>query len=78
MVYYYLIAEFEKDAVSGQYSFDYDFSEPKPFEKSMPSLSQVEEMTVIYPSLRIAYEKFKNIYRIVYDDWTARQKQDDV
>ena len=70
--------EFEKDAVSGQYSFDYDFSEPKPFEKPMPSLSQVEEMTVIYPSLKIAYEKFKNVYRIVYDDWAARQKEDDV
>jgi hypothetical protein len=73
-----LQGQFEKDAMSGQYTFDYDFAEPKPFEKSMPSLSQVEEMTVIYPSLRIAYEKFKNIYRIVYDDWTARKEKDDV
>ena len=73
-----LQAQFEADAVSGQYAFDYDFAEPKPFQKSMPSLSQVEEMAVIYPSLKIAYEKFKNVYRIVYDDWAARQNKDDV
>ena len=71
-----LQSQFETDAISGQYTFDYDLSEPRPFQRAMPSLSQVEEMCKIYPSLKIAYEKFKNIYRIVYDDYATRD--DDV
>jgi hypothetical protein len=52
-------------------SFD-DWIPPRPFEDTVPSLKDLEEMCAEYPSLKIAYDKFRNVFRICYDDWKTK------
>jgi hypothetical protein len=65
--------DFGADAGKGfeNMSFD-DWIPPRPFEDTVPSLKDLEEMCAEYPSLKIAYEKFRNIFRICYDDWKTK------
>jgi hypothetical protein len=56
-------------------SFD-DWIPPRPFEDTVPSLKDLEEMCAEYPSLKIAYDKFRNVFRICYDDWKTKNGGD--
>ena len=61
------------DAGKGMENFTFDdYVPPRPFEDSVPSLKDIEEMCAEYPSLKIAYDKFRNVFRICYDDWKTK------
>tara|TARA_B100000212_G_scaffold340759_1_gene322174 strand:+ start:1322 stop:1615 length:294 start_codon:yes stop_codon:yes gene_type:complete len=42
--------------------------------KNFLDQTEIEDMCVEYPTLRIAYEKFKHIYDLVYQDWKGKQE----
>ena len=48
------------------------------FEDMMPSVAQIEDMSVEYPAMKIAYENFKTMYNLVIDDWKSKQEDDDL
>jgi len=52
------------------------FRQMREFEDIMPSLTKVEEMCSMYPSLDKAFENFKAIYNLVKDDYEARKNND--
>ena len=70
--------DFGADAGKGfeNMTFD-DYVPPRPFEDSVPSLKDLEEMCAEYPSLKIAYDKFRNVFRICYDDWKNKTGGDE-
>lgn len=70
--------DFGADAGKGfeNMTFD-DYVPPRPFEDSVPSLKDIEEMCAEYPSLKIAYDKFRNVFRICYDDWKNKTGGDE-
>ena len=43
-------------------------------DKHFPDQNEIEDMCGEYPTLKIAYEKFKNIYDLVYQDWKGKQE----
>ncbi len=46
------------------------------FVNCLPDFSRIESMCKEYPSLKIAYEKFKTTYRLVKDDYdTPKDKR---
>jgi len=47
------------------------------FETSMPSLHKINNMCEHYPALKIAYEKFKTIYKLVNQDYKGNFEDDD-
>ena len=55
-----------------------DWNDPKPFENSVPSLEEIDKVCQEYPSLKIAYEKFKNVWRICYEDYRTNNKDEGV
>lgn len=59
--------DFEADAMKGVHFQDYKL--PILFEDIMPKMHKVKEMCEQYPTLNIAFQKFKNIYNIVVDDY---------
>ena len=59
--------DFEADAMKGVHFQDYKL--PILFEDIMPEMHKVKEMCEQYPTLKIAFQKFKNIYNIVVDDY---------
>ena len=66
------------DAGKGMENFTFDDYLPaKPFEDTVPSLSKIEEMCDEYPSLRIAYEKFRNVWRICYTDYCSKNPDEE-
>ena len=48
------------------------------FEDMMPSVAQIEDMSVEYPAMKIAYENFKTMYNLVIDDWKSKQDDNDL
>ena len=54
-----------------------DYNETIPFENSVPSLQKINKVCEVYPSLKIAYEKFKNVWRICYEDYRANNKDEE-
>ena len=67
------------DAGKGMENFTFDDYLPaKPFEDSVPSLAKIEEMCDEYPSLRIAYEKFRNVWRICYTDYCSKNPNEEI
>ncbi len=52
-----------------------DWNDPIPFENSVPSLEKIDDVCKDYPSLKIAYEKFKNVWRICYEDYRTNNKE---
>ena len=42
--------------------------------KNFLDQSEIEDMCGEYPTLKIAYEKFNNIYDLVYQDWKGKQE----
>lgn len=68
-----------QDAGKGMENMKFeDWNDPKPFENSVPSLEQIDKVCKEYPSLKIAYEKFKNVWRICYEDYRANNKDEGV
>ena len=50
---------------------------PKPFEDSVPTLQKIDELCQEYPSLKIAYDKFRNIWRICYNDYVSKNPDEE-
>jgi hypothetical protein len=57
-------------------SISTSFRNMKEFEDTMPSLTKVEEMCRMYPSLDKAFENFKAVYNLIKDDYEARKNND--
>lgn len=57
---------------------DITLNEPVVFEDHMPSVAKVEDMCKEYPGLKKAYENFKTVYKMVHQDWQARQNNEDL
>ncbi len=70
--------EFGADAGKGfeNMKFD-DFAPGKPFEDTVPTLDTIDKVCEDYPSLRIAYEKFKNVWRICYTDYVSKNPDEE-
>jgi hypothetical protein len=64
--------DFEADAMKG-INFE-DYKLPILFEDIMPEMHRVKEMCELYPTLNIAFQKFKNIYNIVVDDYDNKMQ----
>jgi hypothetical protein len=64
--------DFEADAMKGVNFEDYKL--PILFEDIMPEMHRVKEMCELYPTLDIAFQKFKNIYNIVVDDYDNKMQ----
>jgi hypothetical protein len=64
--------DFEVDAMKGVNFEDYKL--PVVFEDIMPEMHRVKEMCELYPTLDIAFQKFKNIYNIVIDDYDNKMQ----
>ena len=47
------------------------------FETSMPSLHKIDNMCEHYPALKIAYEKFKTIYKLVNQDYRGNHEDNE-
>lgn len=62
--------DFSADAMQPNFNFA-DF-EHKPFENCVPSLQEIRNMCEEYPSLKTAYNKFLNVWRMVYDDYKSK------
>ena len=54
-----------------------DYKMPKPFEDSVPTLQKIDELCLEYPSLKIAYDKFRNIWRICYNDYVSKNPDEE-
>ncbi len=54
-----------------------DYTIPKPFENSVPTLEKIETLCEEYPSLKIAYDKFLNIWRICYNDYVSKNPDEE-
>ena len=63
---------FEADAMKG-INFE-DYKLPIIFEDIMPEMHRIKEMCEMYPSLDIAFQKFKNVYNIVIDDYDNKMQ----
>jgi len=48
-------------------------NDPVEFEDCMPEVAKIEVMCEDYPGLKKAYENFKTVYKMVYQDWKGRQ-----
>jgi hypothetical protein len=64
--------DFEADAMKG-INFE-DYKLPIMFEDIMPEMHKIKEMCELYPSLDIAFQKFKNVYNIVIDDYDNKMQ----
>lgn len=54
-------------------SGNWSFNLPVEWVDSFPSYSEVEKMCKEYPALKIAFEKFKQTYAMVEDDWESKK-----
>jgi|TARA_A200000159_G_scaffold162341_1_gene186087 hypothetical protein len=70
--------DFGMDAGKGFENMKFDDFEPgKPFEDTVPTLETINKVCEDYPSLRIAYEKFKNVWRICYTDYVVKNPDEE-
>lgn len=53
-------------------SSEFNFKFPEEWIDSFPNYSEVEKMCKEYPALQIAFDRFKEIYIMVHDDWEAK------
>jgi hypothetical protein len=66
------------DAGKGMENMKFDdFLPGKPFEDTVPSLQTIDKVCQDYPSLNIAYEKFKNVWRICYTDYCTNNPDEE-
>ena len=54
------------------YTFTTTYETPTVFEDVMPDLVTVNDMMVEYPTLKIAFEKFKRVYKMVEQDYKGK------
>ena len=67
-----------QDAGKGMENFTFeDYNIRKPFENSVPSLEKIDELCAEYPTLRIAYDKFRNVWRICYNDYVSKNPDEE-
>ena len=67
-----------QDAGKGMENMTFeDYNIVKPFENGVPSLQKIDELCAEYPSLRIAYEKFRNVWRICYTDYCSKNPDEE-
>jgi hypothetical protein len=52
---------------------NWSFTLPVEWVDSFPVYSEVEKMCKEYPALQIAFEKFKQTYAMVEDDWESKK-----
>ena len=64
--------DFEADAMKG-INFE-DYKLPIMWEDIMPDMNRIKKMCAEYPTLDIAFQKFKNIYNIVVDDYDNKMQ----
>jgi len=51
----------------------WSFNLPVAWVDSFPDYSEVEKMCKEYPALQIAFEKFKQTYAMIEDDWESKK-----
>lgn len=67
-----------QDAGKGMENFTFDdYNVRKPFENSVPSLEKIDELCGEYPALKIAYDKFRNVWRICYNDYVSKNPDEE-
>ena len=67
-----------QDAGKGMENFTFeDYNIRKPFENSVPSLEKIDELCAEYPALKIAYDKFRNVWRICYNDYVSKNPDEE-
>ena len=67
-----------QDAGKGMENFTFDdYNLRKPFENSVPSLEKIDELCAEYPALKIAYDKFRNVWRICYNDYVSKNPDEE-
>ena len=64
--------DFEADAMKG-ISFE-DYKLPIMWEDILPDMNRLKKMCAEYPTLDIAFQKFKNVYNIVVDDYDNKMQ----
>ena len=47
----------------------------KEFVDTMPNMSKINDMCEKYPGFKIAFEKFKNTYNLIKDDYDAEKNK---
>ena len=52
------------------------FKNLKEFEDTMPDLTKIKEMCIMYPAMAKAFENFKAVYDLIKDDYEARKNND--
>jgi len=52
---------------------DWSLNLPVAWVDSFPDYSEVEKMCNEYPALKIAFEKFKQTYAMIEDDWESKK-----
>jgi hypothetical protein len=67
------ISPLDTVTISSLDSSNWSFNLPIEWVDSFPSYSEVEKMCKEYPALKIAFEKFKQTYSMVEDDWEAKK-----
>ena len=45
------------------------------FEDCMPDAKRVNAMCKLYPGLEIAYKKFKEVYKMVKEDYDGKERE---
>ena len=58
------------------YTFTTTYETPIVFEDVMPDLVTVNDMMVEYPTLKIAFEKFKRVYKMVEQDYKGKTENE--
>ena len=58
------------------YTFSTTYETPTVFEDVMPDLVTVNDMMVEYPTLKIAFEKFKRVYKMVEQDYKGKTENE--
>ena len=48
------------------------------FDNIMPDVEKVKAMCKEYPALDTAFEKFKNVYAMVHQDWKGKQNDEEL
>ena len=70
--------DFGEDAGKGFENMTFkDYLPGKPFEDTVPTLETIDKVCDDYPSLQIAYEKFKNVWRICYTDSCSKNPDEE-
>ena len=58
------------------YTYSTTYETPIVFEDVMPDLVTVNDMMVEYPTLKIAFEKFKRVYKMVEQDYKGKTENE--